>query len=144
MDVKAILRAYLDQEGALPLAKRLGVTRQHIWAILIGKTKPGRKVVQALNLQEQTKITRTRPTPQPRMTAAKRREYIRKAWQAQQIVRRAVKAGTLPNLRKDKVLCVDCLTRKATNYDHRDYAKPLDVSPVCGLCNHKRGPAKIQ
>lgn len=37
--------------------------------------------------------------------------------------------------------CVDC-GREAECYDHRDYAKPLDVEPVCRSCNVIRGPAK--
>lgn len=40
-----------------------------------------------------------------------------------------------------KLKCTDCGAR-ATEYDHRDYAKPLDVEPVCRSCNKKRGPAK--
>jgi hypothetical protein len=35
---------------------------------------------------------------------------------------------------------MDC-GAKATAYDHRDHAKPLDVQPVCDSCNSKRGPA---
>lgn len=35
--------------------------------------------------------------------------------------------------------CVDC-GAQATEYDHRDYNKPLDVDPVCHGCNIKRGP----
>lgn len=37
--------------------------------------------------------------------------------------------------------CVDC-GEPATDYDHRDYSKPLDVEPVCRSCNMKRGPAQ--
>jgi hypothetical protein len=38
------------------------------------------------------------------------------------------------------IMCVDC-ERPATIYEHRDYSKPLDVEPVCHLCNVRRGPA---
>ena len=36
--------------------------------------------------------------------------------------------------------CVDC-GAPATRYDHRDYLKPLKVSPVCAKCNSRRGLA---
>jgi DNA-directed RNA polymerase subunit RPC12/RpoP len=34
--------------------------------------------------------------------------------------------------------CADC-GKPAIEYDHRDYAKPLDVEPVCRRCNLRRG-----
>jgi len=34
--------------------------------------------------------------------------------------------------------CMDC-GEPATQWDHRDYFKPLDVDPVCQPCNMKRG-----
>lgn len=37
--------------------------------------------------------------------------------------------------------CVDC-GRPAEQYDHRDYARPLDVEPVCRSCNVMRGSAQ--
>jgi len=37
--------------------------------------------------------------------------------------------------------CTDC-GKPAEVYDHRDYAEPLKVEPVCRSCNHKRGPGK--
>lgn len=36
--------------------------------------------------------------------------------------------------------CADCGGR-ATEYDHRDYNEPLNVSPVCRGCNARRGKA---
>jgi len=36
--------------------------------------------------------------------------------------------------------CADC-GKPATEYDHRDYNKPLDVAPVCRGCNRRRGYA---
>lgn len=36
--------------------------------------------------------------------------------------------------------CADCGS-KASQYEHRDYSKPLDVDPVCPRCNRLRGPA---
>lgn len=50
-----------------------------------------------------------------------------------------VRAGRLKPVHQ--CLCVDC-GAKATDYDHRDYNKPIDVEPVCRSCNLKRGPAK--
>ena len=37
--------------------------------------------------------------------------------------------------------CTDC-GGPAREYDHRDYAKPLEVEPVCHRCNIRRGPGK--
>jgi hypothetical protein len=53
---------------------------------------------------------------------------------------RAVVRGRLPRL-DGSIACVDC-GKPAKHYDHRDYAKPLDVDPVCVGCNIRRGPAK--
>ncbi len=58
---------------------------------------------------------------------------------AHQAVGKAVKNGTLPRL-DGSVLCVDC-GNSAKMYEHRDYSKPLDVSPVCQGCNQRRGEA---
>lgn len=57
---------------------------------------------------------------------AKRKVYI------------AVRAGRLPRIQN--LNCLDCF-RKAEVYDHRNYFKPLEVEPVCRICNFKRGPA---
>lgn len=54
-------------------------------------------------------------------------------------VARAIRHGTLPRL-DGSIPCTDC-GAPATRYDHREYAKPLDVEPVCRRCNSKRGPA---
>lgn len=53
-------------------------------------------------------------------------------------VSRAVRTGLLQPARE--LACVDC-GKSASDYDHRDYAKPLSVDPVCRSCNQKRGPA---
>ena len=55
------------------------------------------------------------------------------------IVNIAVKSGILDKL-DGSINCVDC-GNPATEYEHRDYMKPLDVDPVCHKCNIKRGPA---
>lgn len=48
-----------------------------------------------------------------------------------------VRAGRIANPKTLK--CVDC-GKRAQCYDHRDYAKPLEVNPVCRSCNKFRGP----
>lgn len=53
-------------------------------------------------------------------------------------VANAVRKGEIPAAKT--LVCVDCEGR-ATEYDHRDYRKPLEVAPVCRPCNQRRGPA---
>jgi hypothetical protein len=55
-------------------------------------------------------------------------------------VQKAIRAGSLAKL-DGSVQCVDC-GASAAIYDHREYARPLDVDPVCRRCNVRRGPAK--
>lgn len=57
---------------------------------------------------------------------------------AYKAVRQAISKGRLPPPWSQK--CVDC-GNPARVFDHRDYAAPLDVEPVCGTCNQRRGPA---
>lgn len=59
---------------------------------------------------------------------------------AYEIVQKAIKAGKLVDLVENEIACVDCGERART-YDHRDYARPLDVEPVCHKCNAGRGEA---
>lgn len=54
-------------------------------------------------------------------------------------VKKAIKYGLLARL-DGSVLCVDC-SALATEYDHRDYNRPLEVDPVCRPCNFRRGQA---
>jgi hypothetical protein len=79
----------------------------------------------------------------PRMTPAYRRKYQKAMMRAAQIVCRAIKDGKLKSLKDGDVLCVDCGIRPAINYEHRDYAKPLEVEPICRRCNMQRGPAVL-
>lgn len=53
-------------------------------------------------------------------------------------VRQAVLRGDIPP--PQLFACSDC-GRQASQYDHRDYTKPLKVEPVCPSCNQKRGQA---
>jgi len=55
-------------------------------------------------------------------------------------VQREIYAGNLPYLKLANITCVDCGLR-AICYDHRDYAEPLKVVPVCISCNGRRGNA---
>lgn len=57
---------------------------------------------------------------------------------AHKAVAQAISAGDL--CRPDQHPCEDCGGR-ASQYDHRDYSKPLEVAPVCRRCNLARGPA---
>jgi predicted RNA-binding Zn-ribbon protein involved in translation (DUF1610 family) len=58
---------------------------------------------------------------------------------AHRLVAAAIRYGFISPISECR--CVDC-GDKATDYDHRDYNKPLEVDPVCRPCNFKRGPAK--
>lgn len=51
----------------------------------------------------------------------------------------AIREGRIPRL-DGRIACVDC-GKPATCYDHRSYAEPLKVDPVCRSCNTRRGPA---
>ena len=53
-------------------------------------------------------------------------------------MQKAIKEGKLIRLTKANIACVDC-GEKATDYDHRDYSKPLKVDAVCHKCNVRRG-----
>ena len=50
----------------------------------------------------------------------------------------AVRRQVLP--RVSSLTCADC-DRRAAEYDHRDYTRPLDVDAVCHRCNARRGLA---
>lgn len=69
-------------------------------------------------------------------------EHMDEVWQrdAMIYVRKAVARGVLPDLRGKEYACVDC-GAIATLYEHRSYLRPLDVEPVCRMCNAKRGTA---
>lgn len=59
------------------------------------------------------------------------------------MVNAAVKRGIIPSLKVGDVACVDC-GGVADRYDHRNYARPLDVEPVCAACNQLRGAGCIE
>ena len=58
--------------------------------------------------------------------------------QAHTLVAAEIRHGNISHPSEHK--CVDC-GRDAECYDHRDYANPLYVQPVCFSCNIIRGPA---
>lgn len=62
------------------------------------------------------------------------------ATRAHILVQKAIRAGEIPCLKDKKTKCSDCKF-PATEYDHGDYHKPLEVEPVCRSCNIKRGVA---
>lgn len=91
-------------------------------------------------------IRAKKPAQYPRgaqRVPAERIAYRRAMFRACQIVCRAIKAGKITDLKKVYVACSDCGNARATTYEHRDYAKPLEVDPVCQSCNMKRGAATI-
>lgn len=56
---------------------------------------------------------------------------------AHSMVAAAIKNKDLPVL-DGSIKCADC-PKPATQYDHRDYDRPLMVEPVCAACNRRRG-----
>ena len=62
-------------------------------------------------------------------------------WQDWATVRvaHAVRSGRLPSARTLTCACGD----PAIGYGHRDYSKPLEVTPVCKRCNARNGDAFI-
>ncbi len=56
------------------------------------------------------------------------------------LVHAAIARGDIPPARK--LNCADC-GNDAFDYDHRDYADPLNVDPVCRGCNIRRGYALV-
>ena len=109
-----------------------------------------------------TETLKTRPSPATLAMLAKflnrrfilRRVISRREWhnymdlrsKAQGRAYSAVKRGELPRLintlrqKPVGISCSDC-SELATQYDHRDYRKPLKVEPVCCGCNKRRGVA---
>lgn len=51
----------------------------------------------------------------------------------------AIKKGII-----QRASCFECVRcgKQAKEYDHRDYAKPMDIQPMCRSCN-KRMPAGL-
>lgn len=88
------------------------------------------------------------PKVRPKPKAVRRRrtgQEIKLREAAHRFVAVAVRCGFLSKLDGSQP-CVDC-GHPATCYEHRDYARPLDVEPVCRSCNATRGmgamPAQI-
>jgi hypothetical protein len=74
----------------------------------------------------------------PKMCEPCSDEHVRRQQPAMSKVAAAVRRGELPQVKT--LACADC-GGPARSYDHRNYAKPLVVEPVCRSCNVKRGPA---
>jgi hypothetical protein len=60
------------------------------------------------------------------------------AARAHEAIKNQIRSGAMRPARECS--CVDC-GKPATDYDHRDYNKPLEVEPTCRSCNLLRGPA---
>ena len=126
------LRAKADQLGSqMALAKTIKITPAYLSDILAGKRDPGKTVLKYLGLKRRVIYVKL-----PTISRTIRSQNIRRM---SALVSIAIKNGKLkhPTLLK----CVDC-GKPATEYDHRDYSKPLNVDPVCHSCNLKRGPGK--
>lgn len=109
----AIRRMHGEGKTLQEIGDVFGLTRQRIYQIV---TEPERQYVNV----------------EPRAPRSLYYKY------AHQYVSAAVRNGDLPKL-DGGVLCADC-NSPATEYDHRDYKKPLEVDPVCRACNAARGP----
>ena len=59
---------------------------------------------------------------------------------ASAVVHKMIKDKEIPNA--SELPCEDC-GGLSEHYDHRDYAKPCEVSAVCRRCNFSRGPCRI-
>lgn len=64
--------------------------------------------------------------------------YVSAQNAAGRLLNREIAAGRMPKAKG--LVCADC-GLMAQVYDHRDYAKPLEVQPVCRSCNMIRGHA---
>lgn len=53
---------------------------------------------------------------------------------ARAVVKRAVAAGLLRDLKVENVKCDYCWVGRAQVYGHRNYAKPFEVTPLCRGC----------
>jgi DNA-directed RNA polymerase subunit RPC12/RpoP len=71
---------------------------------------------------------------------ASKRPTAKNGSHAHSMVQLAIRLGYIKPL--SECVCTDC-GATATDYDHRDYNKPLDVDPVCRSCNFRRGPAIV-
>ena len=68
--------------------------------------------------------------------AKNKKEHSKMRIWATGIVQNAKYYGYLGVAKDQK--CKDC-GKKAQHWEHRNYARPLLVDPVCVKCNHKRG-----
>jgi hypothetical protein len=69
------------------------------------------------------------------------RNTPKNGFDAHKMVELAVRLGYLKPV--SECLCVQC-GAQATDYDHRDYNKPLEVEPLCRGCNVTRPPAILR
>jgi len=77
----------------------------------------------------------------PYLSPETRAAYYKAQQAAHRTIAFAIKVGRLP--RPSTLQCVDC-GKPAKIYDHRDYTKPDEVTPVCASCNLKRGYSNLK
>lgn len=82
-----------------------------------------------------------RKTEKGKAASLKHYEQIQKTnvYEAKKAVYCAVRSGLIPRVKG--LICQYCGDRAAA-YDHRDYARSLDVQPVCTSCNKILGEGK--
>lgn len=125
---KIRLACSLSQEE---LARALGVSTKTIYRWESGESSPSRQSIKDLAKYLYPRSKSIMPISVYSKFCTLRRDAIVE-------VGRAIRAGELIRLTTNIIKCADC-DERATQYDHRDYTKPLFVDPVCQSCNFKRG-----
>lgn len=131
----------------LEVERRRGRPRQFCSRCSIAKERARALAKQRILTPEQKaaqwKLDRERYHSDPEYRARRIRDVRRAqaarplAHKARQLIGQLVKSGKLQPA--TSFSCTDCAS-PATDYDHRDYTKPIEVVPVCHRCNILRGP----
>lgn len=128
------LGAFLVEERAKRSAERLKAKREYARAW-------GRAHAEQYRTYARERYALLREDPEfRRRTAESRKRWAATkplARRAQKLVQSRVRSGVMPSA--SELDCADC-GRPATDYEHRDYTKPLEVVPTCRSCNLLRGP----
>ncbi len=69
------------------------------------------------------------------------KEYKWAKQRAHYAVKQAIAYGWLGDLKEKHIICVDCKSKRALTWEHRDYEEQLKVEAVCYSCNKRRGHA---
>ena len=129
------IRAKWESDWLAEMGTAFTETQDRKW--LRQYAKPSKLCI-ILKAMQRLKCKKVAHRPHAKRTVEERRILNKALYRACKIVERAIKKGALPSPRG--LICVDC-GGIASDYEHRDYAKPLEVVPVCRSCNAKRGPA---